>query len=164
MQPGDAFIAVSRHPDQRLQHVQDAVKAGAAVVLVPEAIDLQAPIPLVPVADLAAYRSEIAARYYQSPSQDLCCVGITGTNGKTSIAWHRGFKSSAWCCRNYAAPSEVGELDQLQPKIDDTVLWFAELFGRDALKAHACCHGGEFSCLGPGSSQCRDLMWRCFQI
>ena len=86
VQPGDAFIAVSQHPDQRLQHVQDAVKAGAAVILVPEAIDLQAPIPLVPVANLAAHRSEIAARYYQSPSQDLCCVGITGTNDKTSIA------------------------------------------------------------------------------
>ena len=53
VQPGDAFIAVSQHPGQRLRHVQDAVKAGAAVVLVPEAIDLQTSIPLVPVADLS---------------------------------------------------------------------------------------------------------------
>ena len=116
VQPGDAFIAVSQHPDQRLQHVQDAVKAGAAVVLVPEAIDLQTPIPLVPVADLAAYRSEIAARYYQSPSQDLCCVGITGTNGKTSIAWHIvDLSHRLGVATGYCGTLGWGELDQLQP-------------------------------------------------
>jgi UDP-N-acetylmuramoyl-L-alanyl-D-glutamate--2,6-diaminopimelate ligase len=116
VQPGDAFIAVSQHPDQRLQHVQDAVKAGAAVILVPEAIDLQAPIPLVPVANLAAHRSEIAARYYQSPSQDLCCVGITGTNGKTSIAWHLADLSHRLgVSTGYCGTLGWGELAQLQP-------------------------------------------------
>ena len=43
---------------------------------------------MVAVSDLAVRRSELAARFYGHPSKDVCCLGITGTNGKTSIAFH----------------------------------------------------------------------------
>ncbi len=43
-------------------------------------------IPLIPVKNLHQKAGEIAARFYQKPSQTLNVVGITGTNGKTSIA------------------------------------------------------------------------------
>ena len=75
VQPGDLFIAASKDLQQRTQHVHEAVQAGAVAALVPELMNLQAPIPLVPLADLAARRSEIASRYYQHPSRELCWDG-----------------------------------------------------------------------------------------
>jgi UDP-N-acetylmuramoyl-L-alanyl-D-glutamate--2,6-diaminopimelate ligase len=34
----------------------------------------------------------MAANYFEDPSKDLKLVGITGTNGKTTIASHQLFK------------------------------------------------------------------------
>ncbi len=43
-------------------------------------------IPLIRIENLSQKIGEIASRFYQNPSQNLKIVGITGTNGKTSIA------------------------------------------------------------------------------
>ena len=116
VQPGDLFIAASKDLQQRTQHVHEAVQAGAVAALVPELMNLQAPIPLVPLADLAARRSEIASRYYQHPSRELCCIGITGTNGKTSIAWHiADLSERLGVSTGYCGTLGWGALDQLRP-------------------------------------------------
>ncbi len=116
VQPGDLFIAASKLPEQRVLHVQEALAAGAAAVLVPEPMNLQAPVPVVPLGDLAARRSEIASRYHQHPSSELCCIGITGTNGKTSIAWHiTDLSQRLGVSAGYCGTLGWGALDQLQP-------------------------------------------------
>jgi UDP-N-acetylmuramoyl-L-alanyl-D-glutamate--2,6-diaminopimelate ligase len=42
-------------------------------------------VPLIPVKGLAAQLSDIAGRFYGDPSRSLNLVGVTGTNGKTSV-------------------------------------------------------------------------------
>ncbi len=42
-------------------------------------------VPIVPVRGLSGCVSEIAARFYERPSDRLRVVGVTGTNGKTSV-------------------------------------------------------------------------------
>src|SRR5689334_25163370 len=42
-------------------------------------------VPLIPVKGLAAQLSDIAGRFYGEPSHHLNLVGVTGTNGKTSV-------------------------------------------------------------------------------
>ena len=44
-------------------------------------------VPAIAVDNLAARLGEIANRFYGSPSAALGIVGITGTNGKTTVAW-----------------------------------------------------------------------------
>ncbi len=44
-------------------------------------------VPMIAVEDLASHLGEIANRYYGSPSRALATIGITGTNGKTTVAW-----------------------------------------------------------------------------
>lgn len=46
----------------------------------------RAEIPLIKVEALHKKIGEIASRFYQHPSHDMTIIGITGTNGKTSIA------------------------------------------------------------------------------
>ena len=87
---GDAFLAWAgaRHDGRR--HVEDALAAGAARCLVdPEGADAfgfdDARVAAVP--QLKATAGSIADAWYGQPSRTLEVVAVTGTNGKTSVAW-----------------------------------------------------------------------------
>lgn len=44
------------------------------------------PFPILIIENLGQFVSKIAAKFYHQPSQKMQMIGITGTNGKTSIA------------------------------------------------------------------------------
>jgi len=72
-----------------LDHVDQAVARGAVAVLWEPVSGRQAPdlpVPLIEVPDLSRHAGTIAARFHGDPSRHLRAIGITGTNGKTSIA------------------------------------------------------------------------------
>ncbi len=83
--PGDLFVAVRGEASDGHDHVSDAVSAGAVVVLAEREL-AAAGVPVVVAADLKRQRSALADRVLGQPSRALTCVGVTGTNGKTSIA------------------------------------------------------------------------------
>jgi len=85
VRPGDLFVAVAGDAADGHAYVADAVAAGAIAILAERRQNGLA-VPVVVVDDLKARRSGLAARVYGEPSRDMICVGITGTNGKTSIA------------------------------------------------------------------------------
>ena len=87
----DMFIAVRGSSGAHgLNYAADAVRAGASVVLWDEAdTDLDASagkITYIEVDQLQQHVGEIAARFYNKPSQHLLLVGVTGTDGKTSVS------------------------------------------------------------------------------
>ncbi len=85
---GNAFIACQGGTSHGLDFLEQAVKAKAAAV-VWDSASRQAPsadIPMIPVADLAAHIGTIANRFFDSPSQHIKVSGVTGTNGKTTVA------------------------------------------------------------------------------
>ena len=88
VQPGYLFLAVPGLRHDGRQHIEQAVAAGA-VAIAYEASDgfsCSAPVPLLPVGHLASQLSAIAARYHGEPAGNMKLVGITGTNGKTSVS------------------------------------------------------------------------------
>lgn len=91
VKPGDLFFAYpGALADGRL-FIPQAVQAGAsAVIYEPIALPagcLSSKIPCVPVHDLSRQLGRIANQFYQSPSTLLSVTGVTGTNGKTTIAY-----------------------------------------------------------------------------
>jgi UDP-N-acetylmuramoyl-L-alanyl-D-glutamate--2,6-diaminopimelate ligase len=87
---GDLFIALGGHRLKGSDFIPDAVKNGAAAILVEkDNVDPGKPvsIPAVAVSDLQSKLGLIASRFYLDPSHDLIITGITGTNGKTSVAY-----------------------------------------------------------------------------
>ena len=85
IEPGDLFLAVQGQSGDGHEFAAAAVKRGAVAVLAERQIPgLSVPVVVVP--DLGSRRGSLAARFYGNPSEDLYCVGVTGTNGKTSIA------------------------------------------------------------------------------
>jgi UDP-N-acetylmuramoyl-L-alanyl-D-glutamate--2,6-diaminopimelate ligase len=84
---GDLFVACRGERTDGHRFVRDAVAAGAAAVVVDSPIDT-VDVPVVRVADAQREASFIASRFFDEPSRALRCVGITGTNGKTSVSVH----------------------------------------------------------------------------
>lgn len=88
--PGAVFLACSGLESHGLAYADQAVARGAVAVLWEPADGIAPPalaVPAYPVADLRQRAGEIAAQFYGHPSRDLLCVGITGTDGKTSTAY-----------------------------------------------------------------------------
>jgi UDP-N-acetylmuramoyl-L-alanyl-D-glutamate--2,6-diaminopimelate ligase len=82
---GDLFIALRGERHDGHAHAPEAARRGAAAVLAERPVSGLA-VPVVVVADLRDRLGALAARFYGEPGRDLYCIGVTGTNGKTSIA------------------------------------------------------------------------------
>lgn len=90
VRPGDLFLAVPGYQQDGRVHIADAVSRGAAAVAYEAEGAVQmtaASAVLVPVRHLAEQLSAIAGRFYGEPSRSLHLVGVTGTNGKTSVTY-----------------------------------------------------------------------------
>jgi UDP-N-acetylmuramoyl-L-alanyl-D-glutamate--2,6-diaminopimelate ligase len=86
---GDAFIALSGANTPADHYVDAAIKSGATVILLEsgqagECSERHGAL-LVPVAGLRGLVGRIADRFFEHPSQRLRLIGVTGTNGKTSV-------------------------------------------------------------------------------
>ena len=90
LKDGFLFLACEGVSSHGLDYLSDARDAGVCAVAW-DASTASAPadvgVPMVAVENLAAHLGEIANRYYGNPSSNLKTVGVTGTNGKTTVAW-----------------------------------------------------------------------------
>jgi UDP-N-acetylmuramoyl-L-alanyl-D-glutamate--2,6-diaminopimelate ligase len=85
---GDLFLAVPGAKVDGRAHIADALQRGAAAVAYEVEGVTVLPftgVPLIPVKGLLAQLSDIAGRFYGEPSRILDLIGVTGTNGKTSV-------------------------------------------------------------------------------
>lgn len=88
VKPGVLFLAVPGLKQDGRTHIPQALASGAAAIAY-EADGANVPaatVPMLPISGLAAQLSGIASRFHQQPSKHLRVIGITGTNGKTSVS------------------------------------------------------------------------------
>jgi len=87
IEPGDMFVAVrGTHVDGH-KFIENVIQNGAIAVLCEELPDkLQQNITFIHVDDSAQALGLAVSNYYDNPSSQLKLIGVTGTNGKTSIA------------------------------------------------------------------------------
>lgn len=86
VEPGSAFVAVRGYQTDGHRFIHQAVKQGARAIIVEEfPDDLSAGVTYIRVADTAYVLGVMASNYYGNPSQKLKLVGVTGTNGKTTV-------------------------------------------------------------------------------
>lgn len=85
---GDLFVAISGSKQDGEKFIQEAVKRGAAGVVSQKShLELSSSIPQITVADSRSVLPHLVASSYDFPERKLKCIGITGTNGKTTIAF-----------------------------------------------------------------------------
>ena len=85
--PGALFTAVKGTVSDGGEYIDAAIKAGAsAVICSAMPATLNPDVTYITVADTAEALGEVASAYYGHPSERMIVVGVTGTNGKTTIA------------------------------------------------------------------------------
>jgi len=89
--PGTLFVAVKGFESDGHDYVESAVKNGAIAVLVEkselERFSSLKDIVLLYCDDSRMALSKLSAAFYDFPSRKMILLGITGTNGKTSITY-----------------------------------------------------------------------------
>lgn len=90
--PGSLFIARGGTRDQGMRYIEPAIECGAVAVLTEQGAVGHIELParcgavLLVCDDPMSAAAVIGERFYGHPSSRLCCAGVTGTNGKTTVA------------------------------------------------------------------------------
>lgn len=85
-QPGCLFVALPGTKVDGHDYLDHAFRSGAVAAVVQHGEQLHMR-PGIVVPDTRRAISALAAAWYNYPSNDVAVVGVTGTNGKTTIVW-----------------------------------------------------------------------------
>jgi len=114
--PGSLFVALRGTQTDGHQYISIAVNLGASAILceeLPEAIYPN--VTYIKVPDSAEAMGLMASAFYDYPSQKLTLIGVTGTNGKTSVATFlfQLFRALGYRC---------GLLSTVQNQVEDEII------------------------------------------
>jgi UDP-N-acetylmuramoyl-L-alanyl-D-glutamate--2,6-diaminopimelate ligase len=116
IQKGSLFVAIGGTQVDGHTFISKAIELGASAILcevLPESLNEE--ITYLKVENSAKAMGFAAANFYKHPSKKLKLIGVTGTNGKTSIATllFRLFRRLGYRC---------GLLSTVQNQIDDDII------------------------------------------
>ena len=83
--PGNVFVCIKGFETDGHQYVASALKNGASVIVAEDSVE--ADVPVWYVDDSRKTIAELACRFYNYPSSKFKLIGVTGTNGKTTITY-----------------------------------------------------------------------------
>ncbi|MFA5057643.1 MAG: UDP-N-acetylmuramoyl-L-alanyl-D-glutamate--2,6-diaminopimelate ligase [Opitutaceae bacterium] len=84
--PGNLFFALPGLRTDGSGFIDEAINRGAIAVVTQKPVGLpHGRITFIQVADARATLARVAQRYYRFPDRELEVVGVTGTNGKTTV-------------------------------------------------------------------------------
>ncbi len=86
VQPGSLFCCVPGSLTDGHRFAAQAVEAGATSLLCDHAIDLDVTQVVVAPGTIRPAMAAVAATFHGHPSRSMTMVGVTGTNGKTTVA------------------------------------------------------------------------------
>ncbi|WCO01166.1 UDP-N-acetylmuramoyl-L-alanyl-D-glutamate--2,6-diaminopimelate ligase [Psychroserpens ponticola] len=111
---GDVFVAIKGATVDGHDYIQKALSLGAiAVVCETLPDDIQNGITYIEVEDTSSALAYMASNYYDNPSSNLRLIGVTGTNGKTTVTTllYQLFKKAGY---------KVGLLSTVKIMVDNT--------------------------------------------
>ena len=94
---GDLFLAMPGANAHGASFAQSAIQKGAVAVLTDaQGASMVSGAPVLVVADVRSCGAIVASSLYKDPTRDLHSIGITGTNGKTTVTTllHQIFQSA----------------------------------------------------------------------
>ena len=116
VQAGDCFIAIKGTAVDAHKFIAQVIEQGATSIICQTLpTEIVEGVSYVVVADSSKALGQLASNYYANPSAEMKVVGITGTNGKTSVATllFRLFR---------ALGNNVGLLSTVQNQINEEVI------------------------------------------
>lgn len=87
VQPESVFICIKGYTVDGHDYVSQAIESGAKIIISEKHLELDySRIACVVVDDTTRAIGLLASKFYGYPSKDMTMIGITGTNGKTSVS------------------------------------------------------------------------------
>ncbi|MBN2893173.1 MAG: UDP-N-acetylmuramoyl-L-alanyl-D-glutamate--2,6-diaminopimelate ligase [Bacteroidales bacterium] len=83
---GFLFVAINGSLTNGHNFIEKAIKKGAVAIIYTEEIEISENISFIKVDETQKSLAIAAANFYDNPSEKLKIIGVTGTNGKTTIA------------------------------------------------------------------------------
>ncbi len=80
---GDLFVCIKGFVVDGHNYYKNAIENGAIAILTEK--ELPTDVPQILVCDTRRVLADIAANFYDNPSDKLNLIGVTGTNGKTTV-------------------------------------------------------------------------------
>lgn len=90
VQPGFVFVAIHGTKIDGHHFIDNAIERGAVSLVVEREVPITKKLPVFKVQNSRASLSRLSARWHGYPSRDLPVIGVTGTNGKTTITYLLG--------------------------------------------------------------------------
>ncbi len=84
---GYLFVCIEGFVMDGHKFIPEAIQRGAGAILLQKDIPINMDISVIKVKDTRKALALLANRYYDYPSRKLKVIGITGTNGKTTVAY-----------------------------------------------------------------------------
>ena len=112
---GDVFVAIKGERTDGHNYLNQAIEKGAETLVVEEfPIEIDDKVCYVLVQDTSYVLGLLADNFCQQPSKKLKLVGVTGTNGKTTVATllYQLFRSLGY---------KAALISTVENKIDDTI-------------------------------------------
>ena len=135
VKPGTVFFALRGVNADGARFAPQAIANGAAAVVAETPAPAGVTVPWLRVPNARTALAAAAAQFYRNPSEELALVGITGTNGKTTISYLLAsiFEAAGVKCgrigtigyrigaREVDAPRTTPEAPELQQMLRDMV-------------------------------------------
>jgi UDP-N-acetylmuramyl tripeptide synthase len=84
---GSLFVAIPGLRFDGHDYISDAVKRGARYIVHEKDMPAGLDITMIKVEDSRRFLGILGKIFFRDPSSDLCVIGITGTNGKTTVSY-----------------------------------------------------------------------------
>ena len=87
---GDLFLAYKGSKSNGIDYIEDAIQSGAIAIAIDEDEEVSFKpnsIEILKVANLRKQAGFIISRFYDEPSKTMKLIGVTGTNGKTTVSY-----------------------------------------------------------------------------
>ena len=85
VEKGDLFICTMGVTADRHEFIDEAIKNGASAIVVSRNVGKKS-VPVIKVTDTNKELPYLCQKFYDYPDHKLKMIGVTGTDGKTSVA------------------------------------------------------------------------------
>ena len=85
VEEGDLFVCTKGVTADRHDFIDDAIKNGASAIIVSKDGYYDREVPIIKVPDTNRELPYLCQKFYDYPDQKLKMIGVTGTDGKTSV-------------------------------------------------------------------------------
>jgi len=86
VKPGYVFVAIKGFKTDGHKYIGDALKRGAAAIIAEDYSEISNAVQII-VENSRIAEAMVSANFFERPSEKFKLIGITGTNGKTTVTY-----------------------------------------------------------------------------